>query len=79
MFDDEDYEFEPLNDQASGGLYEAEYSCAFCGSENHTFVDPSQGEQQEYTEDCQTCCRPNILSVSYDEWEQKWLISSELE
>ncbi|MEL6912530.1 MAG: CPXCG motif-containing cysteine-rich protein, partial [Cyanobacteria bacterium J06598_4] len=39
----------------------AEYSCAFCGETNSTFVDISGGMQQSYTEDCQVCCRPNVL------------------
>jgi hypothetical protein len=42
----------------------AGYSCAWCGTRNHTFVDPSQGEDQEYIEDCQVCCNPNLIRVS---------------
>ncbi|MEX0684592.1 MAG: CPXCG motif-containing cysteine-rich protein [Balneolales bacterium] len=42
----------------------AEYSCAWCGEINHTFVDPSQGEHQNYIEDCQVCCHPNELHIS---------------
>lgn len=56
----------------------AEYSCAFCGETNSTFVDPSQGIQQSYIEDCQVCCRPNELTVYYDEWEKCYRIRSEL-
>ncbi|MEX1135354.1 MAG: CPXCG motif-containing cysteine-rich protein [Balneolales bacterium] len=40
-----------------------EFSCAWCGEINHTFIDPSQGEQQNYVEDCQVCCHPNILYI----------------
>ena len=53
------------------------YRCAYCGEINHTFVDPSQGQQQTYIEDCQVCCRPNELHVSYDEWNKKYIIRSE--
>ncbi len=41
----------------------ASFSCSFCGETNDTFIDPSQGESQSYVEDCQICCRPNILNV----------------
>jgi Cysteine-rich CPXCG len=45
----------------------AEYVCACCGEENITFVDLSAGWQQSYVEDCQVCCRPNVLFVRVDE------------
>lgn len=45
----------------------AEYFCAFCGEENTTFIDLSAGMQQSYIEDCQVCCRPNILYINVDE------------
>lgn len=44
-----------------------EYICAYCGEENTTFVDWSAGAQQSYVEDCQVCCRPNVLYVRFDE------------
>ncbi|MGF1569833.1 MAG: CPXCG motif-containing cysteine-rich protein [Nodosilinea sp.] len=45
----------------------AEYYCAVCGEPNTTFVDLSAGLSQSYTEDCQVCCRPNLLYVTVDE------------
>jgi hypothetical protein len=45
----------------------SEYSCAFCGEFNTTFIDLSAGIQQSYVEDCQVCCRPNILYIAIDE------------
>jgi hypothetical protein len=54
----------------------ADYRCAYCGEINHTFVDPSQGDTQTYIEDCQVCCRPNKLSVSYDQWNEEYIIQS---
>ncbi|NER00057.1 MAG: CPXCG motif-containing cysteine-rich protein [Cyanothece sp. SIO2G6] len=45
----------------------AEYSCAFCGESSTTFIDVSGGLSQRYIEDCQVCCRPNILYVLIDE------------
>ena len=45
----------------------ADYTCAFCGETSTTFIDLSAGSIQSYIEDCQECCRPNILYVSVDE------------
>ncbi len=36
-------------------LNDAEYSCAYCGEINTTFVAPSQGNSYSYIEDCQVC------------------------
>lgn len=44
-----------------------EYTCAYCGESNATFVDLSAGMQQSYVEDCQVCCQPNVLFLSIDE------------
>ncbi len=55
----------------------AEYTCACCGEINSTFIDPSQGDQQTYIEDCQVCCRPNELTIHYYEWEKSYRIRSE--
>ncbi len=41
----------------------AEYYCAFCGEPSLTFIDISAGCEQSYVEDCQVCCRPNILYI----------------
>jgi hypothetical protein len=43
---------------------ETVYNCAYCGEENDLFVDPSAGSPQHYVEDCQVCCRPNLLSIT---------------
>jgi hypothetical protein len=57
----------------------AEYTCAFCGETNMTFVDFSAGMQQSYVEDCQVCCQPNVLYVQIDEETLDIEISSEPE
>ena len=44
----------------------ATYSCAFCGEPNEVDVDISAGPRQSYVEDCQVCCRPNVLTVDFD-------------
>lgn len=42
----------------------AAWSCAVCGAANETPVDPALGAVQRFTEDCATCCRPNLLTVT---------------
>lgn len=44
----------------------ATYPCAFCGETNVVGVDLSAGRRQTYVEDCQVCCRPNLLTVVFD-------------
>jgi len=45
----------------------ADFSCAYCGELNTTFVDISAGFSQSYIEDCQVCCQPNVLYIQIDE------------
>jgi hypothetical protein len=55
------------------------YYCSVCGEPNETFVDESAGASQEYTEDCQVCCRPNILRIHIDEENHEVTIQAEFE
>ena len=57
----------------------AEYTCAYCGETNLTFVDLSAGMQQSYVEDCQVCCQPNVLYLEIDEQTLDIEINSEPE
>ena len=57
----------------------SEYYCAFCGEINTTFVDISSGMSQSYVEDCQVCCRPNILYIRVDEDTLEVEITSDYE
>lgn len=45
----------------------AAYACPYCGEESVTGVDISQGLSQRYIEDCQVCCRPMTLFVTFDD------------
>lgn len=58
---------------------EAGFTCAGCGEWNETVVDESAGARQQYAEDCQVCCKPNVLSISFDPAEQAFAIAAELE
>jgi Cysteine-rich CPXCG len=58
---------------------ESGFQCASCGEWNTTSVDESAGRRQSYVEDCQVCCKPNVLRVEYDKSTQQFMISAELE
>ena len=66
---------------ASGMLtgMEAGFQCAACGEWNSTVVDESAGSRQGYVEDCQVCCKPNVLRIEYDRVAGEFVITSELE
>jgi hypothetical protein len=55
------------------------YTCAGCGEWNETTVDESAGSRQRYVEDCQVCCKSNVLRVSWDAGTEEFLIEAELE
>jgi Cysteine-rich CPXCG len=57
----------------------AEYQCGYCGEYSTTFVDLSAGFEQSCVEDCQVCCRPNILSVHVDRESLDVQITTEYE
>ena len=55
------------------------FRCAVCGEPNETFVDESAAADQEYVEDCQVCCRPNILRIHIDEETKEVRVEAEFE
>lgn len=60
-------------------LSESGYACAGCGEWNEISVDPSAGRRQSYVEDCQVCCKPNVLSIAWDQGHKRYRVDSELE
>jgi DNA replicative helicase MCM subunit Mcm2 (Cdc46/Mcm family) len=42
---------------------EAVYLCDVCGEEIVIPFDPSEGDEQEFTEDCPVCCHPHTIRV----------------
>lgn len=61
-FDDDDLETE-----AHSALNaEAGYICNSCGEEIVVPLDHSEGQHQEYVEDCPVCCNPNVIFVEFD-------------
>lgn len=55
------------------------FQCAGCGEWNEAVVDSSAGTRQRYVEDCQVCCKPNVLRVEWDPSAGEYTISAELE
>ncbi|HJY87415.1 MAG TPA: CPXCG motif-containing cysteine-rich protein [Candidatus Acidoferrales bacterium] len=55
------------------------FQCASCGEWNETNVDESAGSRQNYVEDCQVCCKPNLLHISWDNGAQQFVMTAELE
>jgi hypothetical protein len=55
------------------------FQCAGCGQWNDTEVDESAGLSQIYVEDCQVCCKPNLLRAEYDRNSGGFVLSAELE
>jgi len=45
---------------------EAEYTCPTCGEQIVIPIDPSEGADQDYVEDCPVCCRPNRIRLRID-------------
>ncbi len=60
-------------------MYAANFQCAGCFEWVETTVDESGGSRQEYVEDCQVCCKPNVLTIRWDNTAQEYTITAELE
>jgi hypothetical protein len=59
--------------------YAAGFQCAGCGEYNETVVDETGGSKQQYVEDCQVCCKPNVLTVRWNAGDEEYDINAELE
>jgi len=55
------------------------FRCAWCFERNEIFIDLSAGENQEYVEDCQVCCRPNTIRVRIDFDSRRVVVENEAE
>ena len=40
--------------------------CPTCGEQIVIPLDPTQGADQRYVEDCPVCCHPNVVLVEFD-------------
>ncbi len=55
------------------------FQCAGCGEWNETVVDESGGERQRYVEDCQVCCKANVLDIYWSSATEEFVIDAQLE
>lgn len=63
---DDDFDLEedfPLGDGTADNS--AEVTCPYCGETVTISVDPGGGSSQQYVEDCQVCCNPWQVSVTF--------------
>lgn len=65
---DEDF---PLGDGTADTS--AVVHCPYCGEPNDIALDPGSGASQDYVEDCQVCCRPWRVHVTYDAAGAGWV------
>lgn len=65
--DDLDADLEDDLDGDATADTEGEVHCPWCGEPNAVALDPGSGPAQEYVEDCQVCCRPWVVHVTYDD------------
>ena len=54
----------PLGDGVAD--VDATVRCPYCGESVEITLDPGSGPTQRYVEDCEVCCRPWLVHVSYD-------------
>ncbi len=58
---------------------QCDFQCSYCGEWNSTDVDESAGSLQEYVEDCEVCCQPNVLAIRFDPRQELFVICAERE
>ena len=46
---------------------EVNYDCPHCGEELLLMVDPSGGDSQSFTTDCEVCCHPISINFTLGE------------
>jgi hypothetical protein len=58
---------------------EATVICPYCAEEVEIAIDPGSGPSQMYVEDCEICCQPWRVAVSYDEAGQAEVVVTVLD
>lgn len=65
---DDDHDLDegfPLGDGTADASADA--VCPYCGESVTIAVDPGGGSAQQYVEDCEVCCNPWQVSVTFTE------------
>ena len=55
------------------------FQCSYCGEWNVSEVNESAGMAQQYVEDCQVCCQPNVLTVQFDRTQEEFVVRAQRE
>jgi hypothetical protein len=55
------------------------FQCSYCGEWNDNDVDESAGRLQQFVEDCQVCCQPNLLLARLDTQDGQFTIRASRE
>lgn len=58
---------------------EATVACPYCAEEVEIAIDPGGGPSQLYVEDCEVCCQPWRVSVTYDDAGQAEVVVTVLD
>jgi hypothetical protein len=53
--------------------------CPYCAQAVEVALDPGSGATQAYIEDCEICCRPWQVSVTYDQDGRAWVALTALD
>lgn len=64
--DDDEPTADAESDDVTAFETEADVTCPHCGETMSLTLDPTGGVEQEYVEDCEVCCRPWRVRLSYD-------------
>ena len=46
---------------------EISFQCPFCGEPQTLPIEPSAGDKQEFTYDCEVCCHPIAIKLEANE------------
>ncbi|MGD8207481.1 MAG: CPXCG motif-containing cysteine-rich protein [Thiohalocapsa sp.] len=52
-------------------LYEIEHQCPWCGERLELTIDGTAAYSHTYVEDCQVCCAPILVSITFDDMHSK--------
>ncbi|SHI94743.1 Cysteine-rich CPXCG [Arenibacter nanhaiticus] len=59
-------------------MYEHYFQCPYCWEEISFLLDPSIAKQS-YVEDCEVCCNPIAVNLSFDQGELMYFSAVNLE
>lgn len=60
-------------DATDSPTMEAMVYCPYCGEAVEIALDPAGGPRQRYVEDCEVCCQPWLLDVSWTADGAAWV------